>query len=101
MNKSELLAKLLVKYGDIKKYVTLCEDITGKYFKYTFCAGYPDNYNKLPKWADELEIGKIYELSGWMGDHWALKGSQPIDAEKLMKEKYQLSAEDIFTLMEG
>ena len=34
MNKSELLAKLLVKYDDIKKYVILKEDISGKYFKY-------------------------------------------------------------------
>lgn len=100
MNKSELLAKLLVKYDDIKKYVILKEDISGKYFKYAFCDGYPENCYKLPLWAGELELDKIYKLSGWMGDHWAICGSQPTDVDRLMKEKYQLSAEDIFELME-
>ena len=35
-----------------------------------------------------------------MGNHWAICGSQPTDVDRLIKEKYQLSAEDIFELME-
>ena len=50
--------------------------------------------------ANELELDKIYKLSGWMGNHWAICGSQPTDVDRLIKEKYQLSAEDIFELME-
>lgn len=95
MNKSDLLAKLLVSYGDIKKYVRLNNCSNGLYFTYAFCDGYPENNDKLPKWASELEIGQIYELTGWCGDHWAINGSQPVNVGKLMNERYNLSVNDI------
>lgn len=95
MNKSELLAKLLVSYGNIKKYVRLNNCSNGLYLSYAFTGGCPENNDKLPKWASELEVNQIYELAGWMGDHWALNGSQPVDVNKLMNEHYSLSANDI------
>lgn len=99
MNKSDLLARLLLKYDDIKKYVILKEDISGKYFKYAFVNGYPDNCYSLPAWASELEVGRIYKLGSWIDDHWAIEQSQPVNIEKLMKQKYELSAEDILELV--
>lgn len=97
---SDLLAKLLIKHDDIKKYVVLLEDGNGKYLQYAFCDGQPENCYDIPAWATELKTGEIYKLSGWVGDHWALCGSQPVNTEKLLDEKYQLSAADIIKLLE-
>ena len=98
MNKTELLAHLLVRHGSIDKYVILREDERGRHFEYAFKQGCPENCNCLPAWASELPVNNIYKLSGWTGDHWALCGGQPVDVDKLMSEKYEMSVDDIMNL---
>lgn len=101
MKKEEILAKLLIKNDEVKNYVVLCEDIQGRYLKYAFINGYPENYNQLPQWSLELPANdnSVYELSGWSSDHWAFKNAQPIDVDKLLEKKFELSVNDIVELM--
>lgn len=61
---------------------------TKPFMKYAFVDGCPKNKYSIPKWANELELGKIYELEGWNGQYWMIKGSTPIDVDKLYKEKH-------------
>ena len=99
MKKEELLAKLLLKSDDIKNYVILVNDITGRHIKYAFMHGYPDNPYNLPKWSLEMKAGDIYELSGYTGDHWAFKDTRPIDVDMLLNKKFELSANEIEDLV--
>ena len=64
MNKTDLIARLLGKYGDAKKYVVLCQDNNRRYIKYAFINGCPENCDKLAGWTTELDVGKVYEVSG-------------------------------------
>ena len=99
MNKTDLIARLLIEYGDAKKYVVMCEDDSRRYIKYAFIDGCPENCDKLAGWTTELDAGKVYKVSGWTGDHWVIDGSQPVDIDKLMNEKFDLSANDICNIM--
>ncbi len=99
MNKSDLIAQLLLKHGDAKKYVVLCEDDNKRYIRYAFVDGCPENCDKLAAWTTELNVGEVYEVSGWTGDHWVINGSEPVDIDRLMNEKFELSANDIFNIV--
>ena len=101
VRKEDILAKLLIKDDVVKNYVVLCDDAVGRYIKYAFINGYPEHYNCLPKWSEELPAndGAVYELSGYTGEHWAFKDSKPIDVDILMNHKFSLSVNEIAELV--
>lgn len=99
--KSKLIALLLTMSGEATRYVQLCCGADGKrYIRYAFADGCPDDCQALPVWTSELVPGKVYEVSGWTGDHWAINGSTPVDTATLMEKKYTLSANDIINIMQ-
>lgn len=102
MKKEDLLAELLIKNDLVKNYVFICEDLTGRYLKYAFTSGYPDNFKNLPQWSSELPAndGSIYELSGYAGDHWCFQDAKPIDVKKLCQRKFELSVDEIMELFQ-
>ena len=99
----DILASLLLLSHDIDKYVILVDDkvLNKKYFKYAFVNGYPMDFDKLPKWADELECGKIYELSGRNSETWCLKDGNPVDVNSLLERKFSISTKDIMSILEN
>lgn len=88
--KLHIVKELLEREGTINNYVILeqLNKNSKPYLRYAFINGYPKNKYSIPRWATELEIGKIYELEGWNGNYWMIKGSTPIDIEKLYTEKH-------------
>ena len=103
MKKEDILAKLLIENDKVKDYVILCNDISGKYIKYAFADGYPADCYKLPVWISELPVndGAVYELSGFTGEHWCFKDSKPVDVQKLFEKKFNMSTNDIVSLIES
>ena len=99
VNKQESLAKILVQTSDIKNYVILVDDDGGRYIRYAFMKGCPENKYNLPKWSAEMQSGNIYELSGYTGDHWAFKDTKPIDVNMLVNKKFKLSVNEIEKLL--
>lgn len=90
INKLDIVKTLLEKEGTITNYVILekLNENSKPYLKYAFVEGFPKNKYAIPRWATELELGKIYELEGWGGNYWMIKGSTPVDIEKLYTEKH-------------
>jgi len=101
VSKDDVLAKILIQTGELNNYVTLDKDNNGKlYIHYALTDGSPHDCYNLPAWCEELKTKRIYEISGYTGDHWAFKDTKPVNVNKLLNHKFSLSINDIFKLIE-